>query len=199
MTGNEKLHIDGNALPNATIAQFWAWSSSNLLSNTLRGIFGEYIVASALGINMKEPRKEWQTCDFDYEGYKIEVKTSAYLQEWNLTHETMKISNISFRIAPTKALDSFTGSYEKESKRHADVYVFCVLTCQDAEKIDPLNMNQWDFYVVSTQNLHLHLHLHLPEQKSISLTSLAKIPEVKNVKFGLLKENVDKALGIIAK
>jgi len=97
MTGNEKLHIDGNALPNATIAQFWAWSSSNLLSNTLRGIFGEYIVASALGINMKEPRKEWQTCDFDYEGYKIEVKTSAYLQEWNLTHETMKISNISFR------------------------------------------------------------------------------------------------------
>jgi hypothetical protein len=94
-TGDAPLHFGGKPLPGKTIGQFWAWSSSDLLNNTVRGVFGEYIVASALGIDLKEPRRDWDTYDLLYpcnnRKIKIEVKTSAYLQNWNLESNPIKI------------------------------------------------------------------------------------------------------------
>ncbi|MGL4593570.1 MAG: hypothetical protein ACRCUY_02435 [Thermoguttaceae bacterium] len=54
-----------------TLNHFWSWSSSDLLSNVLRGSFGEFIVASALNIDLKKPRNDWQAFDFDYTEHKI--------------------------------------------------------------------------------------------------------------------------------
>ena len=49
-TGNEPLTIQGEAL-NSTLLDFWRWSVSDLVSNATRGIFAEFLVAKALGIN----------------------------------------------------------------------------------------------------------------------------------------------------
>ena len=38
-------------------------------------------------------------------------------------------------------------------QRFADVYVFCLLKHRDQNTIDPLDVNQWEFYVLSTARL----------------------------------------------
>jgi len=61
-----------------------------------------------------------------------------------------------------------TNEYEKEKKRHSDVYVFCVLKHMDQKTINPLDLNQWEFYVISTSVLDALI----PTQKTITLSRL---------------------------
>jgi hypothetical protein len=81
---------------------------------------------------------------------KVEVKSAAYIQSWFQT----KLSAISFRTPKTRAFDPETNSHETEAKRQADVYVFAVLKHQDKETVDPLNVEQWEFYTVPTAVLN---------------------------------------------
>ena len=37
-------------LGGSTVGDFWAWAYSDVLENTARGIFAEFLVGSALGI-----------------------------------------------------------------------------------------------------------------------------------------------------
>lgn len=46
---DDPFHADGRSLE-FSMGDFWAWSSSDVLSNTLRGIVAEYLVAQALGV-----------------------------------------------------------------------------------------------------------------------------------------------------
>lgn len=41
---------------------FWKWAFSDFLSNTLRGVLAEFIVATALGCAHR-PRTEWDAYD----------------------------------------------------------------------------------------------------------------------------------------
>ena len=133
----------------ATLLDFWRWSSSDLLSNTARGILAEFIVAMALNQH-KFIRNEWAPYDFDTkEQIKIEVKSAAYIQSWF----QKDFSRIVFSIRPTKAWDAETGRYEKQAKRQADVYVFALLKHLEISTINPLDLNQWTFYVISTTRL----------------------------------------------
>jgi hypothetical protein len=85
-TGNEKLTFKNKAL-DFSLLDFWCWSVSDILSNSTRGIFAEFIVATAAKINLNEVRDEWGAFDFiTAEGIKIEVKSSAYLQTWVQKH-----------------------------------------------------------------------------------------------------------------
>jgi hypothetical protein len=45
------------------------------------------------------------------------------------------------------------GAYSGEAKPHADVYVFCLLHHTDKLTVDPLNLNQWEFYILATKQL----------------------------------------------
>jgi len=60
---------------------------------------------------------------------------------------------------------------ENDLKRQGDIYVFCVLHHKDKTTIDPLNLEQWDFYILSASILNEQF----PTQKSISLSSLLKL------------------------
>ena len=65
-----------------TVLNFWQWSGSDLISNTARGLFAEYIVASDIGI-VNGVNQSWLEYDLKSpEGIRIEVKTSAYIQDW---------------------------------------------------------------------------------------------------------------------
>lgn len=165
-TGDEHLHA-GNQPLDKTLLDFWRWSASDLVSNATRGIFAEYIVASALGL-ATGVRVEWDAYDLvTPSGVKIEVKSAAYLQTWY--HR--KLSTIQFRIRPTKVLDSVTNQLSTEIKRQADVYIFCLLKHQDKASVDPLNLDQWEFYVLRASVLNAKF----PMQKTIGLAALLRL------------------------
>jgi hypothetical protein len=58
-----------------------------------------------------------------------------------------------------------------EPRRQADVYVFALLAHQDKGTIDPLNVAQWQFYVLSRAILDSRQR----SQHSITLRTLEKL------------------------
>ena len=115
-------------------------------------------------------------------GIKIEVKTSAYIQSW----KQKAFSKISFGIAKTKFWDGL--DYVGEKKRHADVYVFCVLKHKDQETINPLELAQWDFYPVATRKLNTSFE----NQETVSLGSLISHCKVTACPYSNLKDAIEK-------
>jgi hypothetical protein len=168
-TGTEPFTQNNKPL-NHTLLDFWQWSSSDVLSNTLRGILAEYIVSIALGCD-QPVRQEWDAYDLlTPDSIKVEVKSAAYLQSWGQE----KLSPISFGIQPTYAYDYDTYTFGEEQKRQADVYVFCLLKHKDKATVNPLNLDQWEFYIIPTSVLDAECG----EQKKISLSRLMEMEHV---------------------
>jgi len=165
--GRESFHSNGRQLP-FDLLSYWQWSASDLVSNATRGIVSEYIVACALGLTENGVRDEWAAYDLETpSGIKIEVKSAAYLQSW---HQE-RLSPVKFVVPKTRAWDADTNTQSQESKRQADVYVFALLVHTDKETVDPLNIDQWHFYVLPTAVLDARKR----SQHSITLKSLEKL------------------------
>ena len=165
--GGELFHISGKKL-DFDLLSFWRWSASDLVSNTTRGIVAEYIVARALGLAESDVRDGWAAFDLETaSGIKVEVKSAAYVQSW---HQE-RLSPITFTTPKTRAWDADTNVQSREVKRHADVYVFALLAQTDKTTIDPLNLDQWRFYVLPTAILDERTR----SQHSITLKSLEKL------------------------
>lgn len=179
--GAERFRARGSCL-DFSVLDYWRWSASDLVGNTARGILAEYIVALALGIPTDEQvRDEWAPFDLETrEGIKIEVKSAAYIQSW----EQERVSRISFGTPKTFAWDPESGTLSSEPKRHADVYVFA-LFAQREMPIDPLDLDQWKFYALSTAKLD--------DRKSISLSALEEL--ASPVPWYELADAVKKAAG----
>lgn len=168
-TGKEHI-TDEKGNPVSSLLDFWRWAHSDLMGNAERGILAEYLVACALDIP-RNVRGLWDRYDLiTPEGITIEVKSSGYLQSWGQEH----LSTISFGIAPTLGWDDKTNTYETESKRQAQVYVFCVHHHQEQETANPLDTSQWTFYVLPTKTLDEKVGT----QKHITLSSLRKLGAV---------------------
>lgn len=164
-TGNEQFLNAGSDV--CTLRDFWAWAYSDLIGNTERGRLAEFIVAMALGIT-EGISVSWDKYDLlSKEGIRVEVKSSAYLQSW----EQQCLSKISFGIQPTYGWDSVSNKFDAEKKHQSDVYVFCVLKHKDQATLNPLDLSQWEFYVLSTATLDKAV----PGQKTISLNKLSNI------------------------
>lgn len=179
-TGDEHITFDNMPI-GYSLSDYWAWNSSDLLNNTLRGSFCEFIVSAALGLDLSGVNSDWDPYDVSFpyrwqrngvwrDEVRIEVKSCSYLQAW----EQSKLSNIMFSIRPTRAWDPING-YSGEIKRQSDVYVFCVYTVTNREKADPLVLDGWEFYVLPTETLN---NICGP-QKSISLPSLRKLDPIR--------------------
>ena len=68
----------------------------------------------------------------------------------------------------TRGWNSDTNIQETESRRQAHVYVFALLAHKDKLTIDPLNIDQWIFFVLPTTVLDARKR----SQTSITLRSL---------------------------
>jgi len=185
-TGHETFRANGRDL-GPTLFDFWRWSLSDLVSNATRGLLAEFIVAKALGISTPSVRDEWSAFDLQTpEGLKVEVKSAAYIQTWYQS----SLSKISFRTPKTRAYDPNTNQLDFEAKRRADVYVFAVLAHQDKSTIDPLNVDQWEFYVVPTATLDARTRsqygITLPTLKELANKGLAS----ESVTYGELHDTV---------
>ncbi len=166
-----------------TVGDFWSWAYSDILNNANRAVFAEFVVGTALGVT-SSPKIQWDAVDLHYEGKKIEVKSAAYIQGWK---QEGGLSRISFDVAErVAAWDSTTDTYGSKFKRFADCYVFCVY----AEKADRrpmllLDMERWEFYVVSTEKIDRQLG----SQKTAALNTIQTLAE--SVGYEQIKSRID--------
>lgn len=182
-TGNEYFCNGTDELP-FSLLNFWQWSASDLVSNALRGRLAEFIVAQALG-TAEGVRREWDAFDVKSKsGAKVEVKSAAYIQTW----KQKSPAKIVFGIAPTRSWNNETGEMAVECFRNSDVYVFALLAHRDKKSLDPLNVAQWKFYVLRTEELNCSA----ATQKQIGLDPLRKLGAVE-CKYDELAETVESA------
>lgn len=128
---------------NATVTDFWRYAMSDLRMNNVRGYLAEFLVSQAVGAT--GTRVEWDAYDVETtSGIKVEVKSSAYLQVW----DQRQLSRIVF-TGLTGRTWSPQGGESAEATLNAEVYVFCVQTAQTHEAYDPLDVGQWQFYILS--------------------------------------------------
>ncbi|MGH7389043.1 MAG: hypothetical protein ACREM3_06230 [Candidatus Rokuibacteriota bacterium] len=182
-SGTERFHDRGKEL-NFDLLAFWQWSTSDLVSNVTRGRLAEYLVARALGLATEGVRDEWAPYDLlTAVGTKVEVKSAAYIQSW---HQRTP-SAVKFVVPKTLAWNAETNVQEPQARRQTDVYVLALLAHIDKATIDPLDLAQWRFYVVSTAALDARTR----SQHSITLASL-EVLAGSPVDYWGLKEAVER-------
>lgn len=183
--GSESFCVSGQPA-GFDLLEFWQWSASDLVDNTTRGVLAEFIVAKALGIDVRAVRVGWAPWVLETGTHiRIEVKSAAYLQSWG----QRGLSKVQFVVPKRRAFDGENNSMEVTPRRHAHVYVFALLKHEDKPTLDPLNLDQWRFFVLPTRTLDERTR----SQHSITLRSLKALPDVKEVGFAELAETVARA------
>ena len=152
----------------ASLLDFWRWSASDILANTCRAYIAEYIVGLAVG-SEEEVSDPWTEYDLDTpKGIKVEVKSTCEFQTWSQRAPSRAV----FAVGPARKWDEELGRPSGDLRRHADVYVFCVLRAPPDGMPDPLDVAGWVFYVVPTAVLDRDLG---GEAKSISLSRIRSL------------------------
>lgn len=201
MDGSEPFEFRGAPLP-SSVKDFWAWSMSRLIADGPRGDLAEFIVNTALGMDMTEPKRGWGECDIVYphggEPVRIEVKCSTLLQAWERPSPPKPV----FSIAKTLNCDiedtgdgyRYIGRDGSPPKRRSDIYVFCLFAEEDRSRANPMVLDQWRFYVVPTAAIDEQLG----DQRKISLLGLSRIGAIE-CSYDEIKPTVDRiAAGIRA-
>lgn len=165
-----------------TVADFWRWAFSDLRTNVTRGILAEYLVAQAVG-DPSALREAWDNWDVTTAtGVKVEVKSSAYLQSW----KQRKLSSIVFTGLTGRAWSADTNEMDAERSLRADVYVFALHTCREPDQYDALNLEHWQFRVLTARKLGQH------KVRSVSLAFL-EVHAPTAYTLGELREAVQQA------
>jgi len=147
-----------------TVSEFWQWAYSDLMQNVDRAVLAEYIVATLLGVDNKL-RIPWIAYDLKLpNGKTVEVKTMALLQAWY--QKELSIPKVV--IKPTRKWDPQTNIMEDTPKFHSDLYVICFFTADNHDTADPLDLAQWEFYVLPKKRIKNFWK----KRKSISLDFL---------------------------
>ncbi|MCP2637654.1 hypothetical protein K0817_013930 [Microbacterium sp. HD4P20] len=131
----------------ATVLDFWRFAMSDLRTNNTRGYLAEFLVARSLGVVAE--RVEWDDFDVLWEGVKIEVKSSAYLQSW----PQRRLSQIKFTNLRGREWGDITAGLAAEKTYKADVYVLSVHTIQHHDNYNPLDVAAWQFYILPRSTL----------------------------------------------
>ena len=178
---NISLHTGAEPILNTTLLDYWMWAHSNLMDNAERGALAEFMVKQAIG-DESITRVNWDAYDLlSPEGIRVEVKASGYLQSWSQD----KLSDIQFSIRPTFGWDAKTNKYDKIKQRQSDVYVFCLYKHKDQSTVNPLDIEQWEFYVASTRLLNEKCG----NQKSIRLSTLRTLG-IEPVRYENIKSEI---------
>lgn len=201
MDGSEPFEFRGAPLP-SSVKDFWAWSMSRLIADGPRGDLAEFIVNTALGMDMTEPKRGWGECDIVYphggKPARIEVKCSTLLQAWERPSPPKPV----FSIAKTLNCDiedtgdgyRYIGRDGSPPKRRSDIYVFCLFAEEDRALANPMVLDQWRFYVVPTADIDEQLG----DQRKISLQGLSRIGAIE-CSYDEIRPTVDRiAAGIRA-
>lgn len=180
----EHFTIDGEAT-DMDMLDFWNWTYSNIYD--LQDTIAEYIVAKALGLEKAFNVDYWTLFDILYREKRIEVKETSYYHSWQ-TDEEPKSEARNFGI--TKAYSEYKDS-ASSFERQNDIYIFCLNTGYSRSESNPLNLNNWEFYVVPTSIINDLCK----NAKTISLSRLRKI--TKPITYKQLKTKVDEVIDLM--
>jgi hypothetical protein len=92
-------------------------------------------------------------------------------------------------VRPALGVIGNTGTYDNERKRQSDVYVFCLLNHRDKLTLNPLDLDQWEFYIVSTALLDKLV----PTQKKIALSFFFK-KGIQPCRYSEIRSRVEQAI-----
>ena len=174
ITENTPFVIDGQSL-GITMLDFWKYQYSNIYD--MQEYIAEFIVGKALGIDEPINRDGWTLYDIFYGNKRIEVKETGYYYSWQKNGKISKHR--------TFGITSAYGS-DNVKARQNDIYVFCLNTGTNAGESNPLEMSNWEFYVVPTAVINANC---APKQKSISLGKVRKLAPM--TRFQDLKSTID--------
>ena len=141
-----------------------------LVTNVLRGLLVEAIVASAVEADWVWCAADYSSWDFERaDGLRLEVKQSSYRQTW--------APPASGKVSPGFDIRTRTGRWEgskwiAEPGRAAHLYVFAYHDVRD-ETADHRDPAQWTFFVVPT--------LQLPLTGRIALGAVRKLAKPINI------------------
>lgn len=186
LTGNEEFVLDGKPV-GMHYSDFWRFRYSNIYD--FQGEIAEFVVAKALGKENADNTAYWTLFDINYRDRRIEVKETSYYHSWN---EEGKISSRrGFEIS--KANSSYEDENEENKyERQNDIYVFCLNTGNTREESYPLNLNNWEFYVVPTEVIDDNCG----NNKSISIGRIKKLGYVAK-QYDEIKGAVDEIIDVM--
>lgn len=180
LTGKEQFTINGESI-GYSVEDYWRFQFSNIWD--AQEEVAEFIVSKALGIDIPRNKNGWTLWDINYRGKRIEVKETGYYHSWRSDGEVSKRRTFGIN----KAYSSYQDS-DSELKRQSDIYVFCLNTGTTKEESNPLALEHWEFYVVSTSTINKLCN----NNKTISLGRLRKITNKDNgISFCELKSVIE--------
>lgn len=179
MNGNEKFLFEDKEL-DFGILDFWKYKYSNIWN--MQEYIAEFLIEKALGLEKSQNTDSWTLYDIDYRSKRIEIKETSYYHPWN---ENGNISNQ--RVFGITMANS---SYEKPSQenkfeRQNDIYVFCLNIGKTREEANPMNITNWEFYIVPTKTINALCG----KNKTISLGKVKSI--AKQVDYFEIKNYID--------
>ena len=93
-------------------------------------------------------------------------------------------------LMPVCYLRSLSNQYEEQSKRQAEVYVFCFHNYKrNGDGLNPLDLKRWEFYVLPTNILDEKI----PNQEIIDLKNVTALGDF-TASFGELKDVIEHCL-----
>ena len=180
LNGNEAFMQNGIEL-GFNVLDYWRFQFSNLVDNL--GYVAEFLIAQALSKDEPDNCNGWTVYDVGYRGKRIEVKATSYWQSWKASHIISEQRNFSIRKT---YLDYQNNKSDKA--RQNDIYIFCLDKGRDEKSSNPMNLENWVFYVVPTKVINEMFG----NQKVLSLKRLEKIEKYgEGITYDQIKENVD--------
>jgi len=133
-----------------TLADFWTWAFSDLAGDRTLDTLSEFVVGLALE-NLERARSSCAP-PITYLGKRIEIRAAR----WNGSLDEWSLNNIRFDISPEFAREK-KGRDMGSWRRQAECYVFCLFAHIGSNQGGPLNVENWEFYVVERESLDEHL------------------------------------------
>lgn len=180
LCGHEEFKQGDNSL-GFNVMDYWRFQHSNLIDNI--GCVAEFLVARALKKTEPDNCNGWTVYDLSYRDVRIEVKATSYWQSWKASHKISEQRVFSIRGTHVEYQNAKT-----EIERQNDIYIFCVDEGKGPESANPMNVDNWTFYVVPTSVINTEYG----DKKTLSLKSLQKLDGYKDgLKWNQIKRAVD--------
>ena len=153
VTGDESLTLGNSKVGDKKISDFFKYASGDLMHNTVRGKFAEWMVAQLLCIDPGHGTM-WRAFDLWYKKQcRIEVKCAAFWQRWS--HEPCsKIVFTGLRSIKHDEEKDEPASVIRDGRKVAvrgycsHLYIFCLHQHMKHEGWNACDLNQWRFYIL---------------------------------------------------
>ena len=183
LSGQEQFTLEGKPA-GFSVLDFWAFQHSNIWD--VQEEIAEFIVAKALGQDMPYNKNGWTLWDMNYREKRIEVKETGYYHSWRTDGKVSQQRTFGITKAYSRYKDNTS-----EFKRQNDIYVLCLILGETKEASNPLILENWRFWVISTATINRLCG----DNKTISLGRVKTITGLKDgLGYGELREAIDKVI-----